>query len=280
MSFAPVVPLGGYAGWAFLKRTGAKQAAAFQANPELQRDEAYFRARIGSVRNAEELVSDRRLLKVALGAFGLDGDIANRFFIRKVLDDGTTAPKALANRLSDKSYRDLSQAFGFGDDGGPRNGDAGFADAILARYADRQFEIAVGEQSETLRLALHAERELPALAGRAVSDDAKWYTVMGSAPLRAVFQTAFGLPASFAAIDIDQQLGVLKDKAQQLFGDDGLSQFADPERLEGLLRRFTVLSAPDTSGAAGTGAGAALQLLQAGRSGRAGGAAGILSLLR
>lgn len=47
--------------------------------PKIRNDEAYFRAKIGSVKTAEQLVSDRRLLKVALGAFGLEADINNRF---------------------------------------------------------------------------------------------------------------------------------------------------------------------------------------------------------
>jgi hypothetical protein len=61
-------------------------------------------------------VGDRRLLEVALGAFGLDDDIRNRFFIRKVLEEGTTSPsRRFANRLSDKRYLALAETFGFGD---------------------------------------------------------------------------------------------------------------------------------------------------------------------
>ena len=75
MSFQPVIPLAGYAGWTFLKRTMEKQQAALQATPANQRDEAYFRANVGKVNSAKELVADRRLLKVALTAFGLEADI-------------------------------------------------------------------------------------------------------------------------------------------------------------------------------------------------------------
>ena len=45
MSFQPVIPFGGYAGWAFLKRTMASQQTALQSTPTNQRDEAYFRDR-------------------------------------------------------------------------------------------------------------------------------------------------------------------------------------------------------------------------------------------
>jgi hypothetical protein len=273
MSFSPVVPSGGYAGWTFLKRTQDRQQAAFQADPVFKRDEAYFRAKIGSVTSAEQLVSDRRLLKVALGAFGLDADINNTFFLRKVLEDGTLSTDALSGKLADKRYQEFSAAFGFGDFAVPRTKLSDFADRILARYSQRQFEIAVGTRSDSMRLALNAEREIGALAAKTAGEDAKWFTVMGNAPLRTVIQTAFNLPRSFASVDIDQQLGVLKERARQFFGADSVTQFSDPAKMDALLRRYLTLA--DQGGASVSGGTAALQLLQSAR-----GASGLLSLLR
>lgn len=273
MSFSPIVPSGGYAGWTFLKRTQDRQQAAFQADPVFKRDEAYFRARIGSVTTAEQLVSDRRLLKVALGAYGLDADINNKFFLRKVLEDGTLSADALSSKLADKRYQEFSAAFGFGDFAVPRTRLSDFADKMLTRYGQRQFEIALGARSDSMRLALNAEREIGALAAKTTGEDAKWFTVMGNAPLRAVFQTAFTLPRSFASVDIDQQLAVFKERARQFFGDDTVAQFSDPAKLNALLRRYLTLA--DQGGAPASGATAALTLLQSAR-----GASGLLSLLR
>ena len=170
MSFAPALPLSGYAGWTLLKRTMPAQTAAFNASPEIKTDEAYFRARIGSVKTAEQLVADRRLLKVALGAFGLEADINNRFFIRKVLEDGTLKQDALANKLADKSYQKLSSTFGFGNFSTPSTQISDFADKIITAYRARSFEAAVGAQDSDMRLALNAERELKDLAGKTSSD--------------------------------------------------------------------------------------------------------------
>ena len=273
MSFSPVVPSGGYAGWTFLKRTQDRQQVAFQADPVFKRDEAYFRARIGSVSSAEQLVSDRRLLKVALGAFGLDADINNKFFLRKVLEDGTLSADALSSKLADKRYQEFSAAFGFGDFAVPRTKLSDFADKMLTRYSQRQFEIAVGTRSDSMRLAMNAEREVGALAAKKTGEDAKWFTVMGNAPLRAVIQTAFNLPKSFASVDIDQQLGVFKERARQFFGADSVTQFSDPAKMDALLRRYLTLA--DQGGASVSGGTVALQLLQSAR-----GASGLLSLLR
>jgi len=265
MSFSPVVPFGGYAGWAFLTRTRETQQKAFVDDPSVRRDTDYFRARIGSVTTAGALVSDRRLLKVALGAFGIDADINNRFFIQKVLDDGTLKPDALANKLADKRYLEMSRAFGFGDYAIPSTRLSGFADRIVTAFETRQFETAVGRQDDTMRLALNAEREFAMLAGKNLSNDTKWYSIMGSAPLRNVMETAMGLPQSFASIDLDQQLAVFKDRAERFFGTAEISQFADREKIEKMLRLFLLRSADRSAGGV-SGQSAALNILQSGPS--------------
>lgn len=262
MTYTPAIPLGGYAGWAFLKRTMPVQTAAFAGSPHLKRDEDYFRAKIGKIDTSEQLVSDRRLLRVALGAFGLDGDINNTYFIRKVLEEGTLKTGTLANRLADKQYLKLSAAFGFGDFKTPSSKVSTFPDKILAAFRARQFEVAVGTQNPDMRLALNLQRELPGIAAKAGSTDtAKWFSVMGNAGLRRVFEKALGLPAGLGALDLDQQLGAFREKAQSQLGSDSMAQFADPDKVEGLLRRFLLRSEAD-SFAQSTSGNAVLQLMQ------------------
>lgn len=264
MTFQPVIPFGGFAGWAFLKRTMATQQAALQASSTNQRDEAYFREKIGNIETADDLVSDRRLLRVALTAYGLEGDINNKAFIRKVLDDGTLKEGALSGRLANKQYEKFSAAFGFGDFSVPRSQLSDFADKTLALYQARQFESAVGEQNNGFRLALNTERELGSLAAKSGSEDTKWFTVMGNAPLRQTFQTALGLPSSFASIDLDQQLSVLKSRAESLFGDDSISQFTDPDKMTKLVRTYLARSEISNIASPTASASVALQLLRGG----------------
>ncbi|PTE16644.1 DUF1217 domain-containing protein [Pseudogemmobacter blasticus] len=261
MSFQPVIPLAGYAGWTFLKRTMEKQQAALQATPANQRDEAYFRANIGKVNSAKELVADRRLLKVALTAFGLEADIDAKAFVQKVLEGGTLKTDALANKLSDKRYQAFSAAFGFGDYATPRNKMSDFADKLLTAYNTKRFQTAVGTQNEAMRLALNAESELGSLAAKTGSEDAKWYTILGNKPLRSVMQTALGLPSSVAGIDIDKQLEVFKAKARNTFGEATVSQFAEPETMARLVRTYLTRSEVSTQGTALSAAKTTLQLL-------------------
>lgn len=262
MTFQPVIPVAGFAGWAFLKRTQDKQEAAMQAAPAARRDEAYFRQKIGSVKTAQDLVDDRRLLRVALTAFGLQSDIDSKAFIRKVLSDGTLKEGALANKLADKRYRDFSSAFGFGDFSVPRTQLSDFADKILARYRIQTFEVAVGDTNPAMRLALNAERQIPEIAAGRGSEDTKWFTLMGNRPLREMMQTALGLPASFATLDIDRQLATLKSRSRATFGSEDLSQFREPAKLEALVRTFLVRAETGVTASGGSSAArTALQLL-------------------
>lgn len=242
MSFAPIVPSGGLVGWSFLSRTLAAQKKAFAANAAQQREEAYFRDKIGSVSTADDLLADRRLLSVALSAYGLDADINNRAFLKKVLEDGTLQDGALANRLADKRYLEFSKAFGFGDFPVANTKKSDFADKMLGAYETQKFEAAVGNVNEDMRLALDARRELATIAKRSLSGDGKWYAALGSPPLRQVLQTAFGLPSSFVSVDIDKQLTILKSRASAVLGDSQIEQFTDPAKVEKVVRLFLARS--------------------------------------
>jgi len=263
MAFQPIVPFSGMAGWTFLQRTQAAQQATFEASPEIERDVDYFAENIAKVTTPEDLVNDYRLLKVALGAFGLDDDLPNKAFIRKVLEEGSLDPDSFANKMTDKRYLALADAFGF-DLGTPSTQLSDFADDILSQYSTRQFEIAVGEQDTNMRLALSLERDLGEIVNKETTSDGKWFSVMGNEPLRRVFETALGLPSTLATLDIDQQLEIFRDRADAIFGDGEIAQFSDPDKMDEIHRLF-LARAQIADGSSGMSSGAiALTLLGGG----------------
>ncbi len=263
MSFQPIAPLGGLAGWRFVERTEATQRDAFARDPALSREIDYFKEHIGEAATPADLVADRRLLQVALGAFGLDDDIDKRAFIRKVLEEGVEDSGSFANRLVDKRYRQFSEAFGYGD-AGAQVDVAGFADDIADRYRMRQFEQAMGESDDDMRLALNFRREIATLAASGSSDTTAWLTVLGDTPLRTVLESAFALPDSFSQLDLDRQVEELRDRVGRLTGDDAVSGFSSPENVDLVLRRFFAQRAAENGPSATTPGAAALSLLQGG----------------
>ncbi|MEM6564837.1 MAG: DUF1217 domain-containing protein, partial [Pseudomonadota bacterium] len=238
------------------------QFEAFSQSSQLTRATDYFAQNINGVSTAEDLVSDRRLLEVALGAFGLQDDIDNRFFIQKILEEGTTSDDALANRFSDTRYQEFSAAFGLGPGESSGIGTDDFAAEIIARFQASSFEVATGEQDDDMRIALFAQREIPALVGDEMSNDAKWFTIMGQPPLRAVFEKALNLPEAFGQVDIDQQLLVFKQRARAVFGSDEISQFSNEDAVQDLITKYVVRSQLDSFNTSTSSASIALTLLQ------------------
>ena len=243
MSFQVLTGGGGLAGWSLLNRTATRQRDLVAAAGAVVTATNNFRAKIGSVASADDFLSDYRLLNVALRAFGLEGDIGNRGFIRKVLESDLSDKGSLANRLSNKSYQRLAEAFAFNGSGPPQTQKAGFADKIAAQYVDREFEARVGEGDQNLRLALNARRELASLADRSSTNDTKWFEVLGSKPLRTVFAGAFGFGAAYGKLPIDRQLEEFTKGARKMFGSDDMQQFSSPDKVEKLVRNFLARSA-------------------------------------
>ena len=115
---------------------------------------------------------------------------------------------------------------------------------IVFSNQTQSFEAAVGEQNESMRIALFAERELANIAtdvkedGEPTSINTKWYNVIGQPALQEMFQKMFNLPSSTLQLDIDRQLNIFKERSERFLGTDDLSVFADPERMEELTNRY------------------------------------------
>lgn len=239
MSFRPVIPMSGYSGWVFLSRTIAPQKEAYLKSADVTGQMDYFRENIAKAKTAEDLVGDRRLLSVALEAFGLEEDLYAKAFVQKVLEEGTMKDDAFANRLANKRYKSLALAFGYGDLGA-RTALPNFADQILDRFKEKSFARAVGEVDNSMRLALNLEAGIGEVVANAKTDAAQWFAMMGDAPLRKVFETALGLPPSFGSIDLDQQLDTFQDRARATFGVESFAELATEENREKLIRLYMV----------------------------------------
>ena len=238
--FTPIVPTGGLTGLTLLNRTLDQQTQIFNSAPSLQRDTEYFRQNMSDVQDAEALVSDRRLLRVALGAFGLGDDINNRAFIKAILEQGTDERDALANRLSDNRYKQFADAFAFLGANGSGSLGNDFASQIVDKFQRREFENAVGEQNASLRIALNADRELATLATEPGSENALWFRILGSPPLRKTFEVALGLPGSFAQLDLDRQLNEIKSLAAQRLDIHSPRDLTNKETRDTLIQQFVL----------------------------------------
>lgn len=255
MSFTPAIPLGGLAGLRFLERTSEAQRAAHAQSPEIQRNIAYFVENIGNAKTAEDLVSDRRLLTVALGAFGLGDEIDKRAFIQKVLEDGVETPGTLGSRLNNQGYIDMVKTLRFDREIGPRTTFAAVKEEIVSKYLSQSYEIAVGEQDQSLRLALDFKRRVSDVSERG------WYALLGDQPMRAVLQTALNIPSDVAATDIDKQVELFEERALKVLGSRDPADLTSSAVVDKLISRYLVIDQSLGGPTANTRGSTALALL-------------------
>ncbi len=238
MTFTPAIPLSGYLGWRVFESNAERQFETFKTSPEIVRNVDYFREHIAEATTAEKLVNDRKLLTVALGAFGLEDEIDKKAFIRKILEEGTDLSDSFANRLADSRWREFAKAFGYGNFTGANVNLASFREQTANNYLERAFEVSVGEVDTDMRLAMYFRREIAAIAESPYVEEAGWFTIMGQTPLRTVMESALGLPSTIGQADIDKQKELFESKAEQIFGGKSPAIFKDPLKVEDALRRF------------------------------------------
>lgn len=240
------IGIGGLAGWKVLQRIETRQVEALAEEKVVQNATTYFRENLSPDMTAKDLVSDYRMLSVALKAFGLDTDMGNKAFIRKVLESDPSDSNSLANRLSDKRYLQLAKTFSMADGGIDTEV---LGRTVSANYVQRVFETRIGAADETMRLAMNARRELQAMAGRSSSNATLWYEVLGNAPLRQVFQTAFGFGDSFGRLPVERQVQELTRAAETRLGSGKLTEIATQEGIETLISNYLVRAQTTTSAA-------------------------------
>ena len=130
--------------------------------------------------------------------------------------------------------------------GGPKVADSSFLDSLAQKYTQAQFQKTVGDVSDSLRKALYAQQMLPKVTN--------WYSVIADTNLAAVVHTMLNLPDSFGAVDVDQQVNILKSKMN-------IADFKDPVKFTKLLNRYVAVASSTETSAVNDPSGL-LQLVQ------------------
>lgn len=222
--------------WRFLQRTEERQREMLADQPLVKRDVAYFREKIGTVKSADDLVKDDRLLRFTATAFGLEDQAYAKALLRKVLDSNLDDPKSFANRLTDVRFKEFARAFNFQKFGGIKAGQPAAQQIVVDRFLTQRFEEQAGQQNDALRLGLYFRRKAGSIEN--------WYNVLGDPAIARVVRTALGFPEAMAKTDVDKQVGAFKDKFD-------IKKFKDPAEVNRLIERFMVMSDAQTGGPTG-----------------------------
>ena len=195
-----------------------------ESQPFVQRETEYYLENIENVKSIDEFVEDRRLFNYAMKAFGLEDMAYAKAFMVKLLEEGVEDSGSFANTLSDQRYKDFAETFDFARYGETTTVFDRTRQGTVDKYLRQTLEQDAGETNEGVRLALYFERKAPELTSM--------YGILADTALAKVVRTSFGLPESFALLDIDKQVEILGKKLD-------IEDLADPEELSKFLTRFT-----------------------------------------
>ncbi|GGG78577.1 hypothetical protein GCM10011415_29470 [Salipiger pallidus] len=239
-------------------------AATFEqeARESIRSNKSYFFEAIGEVSSAEDLLNDYVLKEIVIKAFGIEDRRNSQTVLRRVLEEGSSDPGALANILADTKLKMLAHAFEF-DKAVPTTAlqNASFVDNIENQYRWQLFEGAVGGVDPSIGIALKFQRSIPDLSSSDISENAKWYSVLGSQSMRTVFEKALNLPNGFSQIDIDKQIDVLKEKSERKFGISSFSDLEDMGNVQKLIGAYLLQDLASSTDSTGGGS-IALNLLK------------------
>jgi len=193
-------------------------------NPDVQLETRYFKERFPKIVSIDAFIKDRRLFTYALRAFGLGEKIQATALIRRVLEQGVDKPDALSRTLNDRRMLDFAKAFDFVGKGAANVTKPESTSAIVGRYVDEAMRAAQGRQNAGVELALYFRDNAPKLTSI--------YGLLADKKLLEVAQTALDLSPRMSSQQIDTQARLLKAKIN-------ISDFADPQKLERFLARFS-----------------------------------------
>ncbi len=195
-----------------------------EAQPVVKRETEYYLENIENVKSIDDFVGNPRLFNYAMKAFGLEDMTYAKAFMVKLLKEGIDDSESFANSLTDKRYKDFAEAFNFARFGESTTVFDRTRQGTVDKYLRQTLEEDAGTTSEGVRLALYFERKAP--------DVTSMYSILADTALAKVVRTSFGLPDSFALLDIDKQVEILGKSLD-------LEDLKDPEALSKLLKRFT-----------------------------------------
>ncbi len=259
MVFQPVIPLSGFGGWNFLQSTYDAQLETFSNSAQIKNDIDYLTEKFAEPMAVEDFLSDQRLRRITMTAYGLAGEEWKTGYVRTVLEEVQDPESTFLARLNNPQYNQFAEAMR------PIDGKILLTlpdlERMTARFSAESFELAAGEQDNAMRLSLNFQSEISELVTDGSSDQTVLYRLLGSVPVRSVLESALGLPTEIQSLDLDRQAAILDEKLQSQFGISSVQDLKDPEVMDRIVSRYMALDGLNRNAAATGPAATALVLL-------------------
>jgi hypothetical protein len=193
------------------------------STPAVATATAYYKANIGSVTTAAQLVNNPKLFAYAMTAFGLSDMTYAKSLMQQVLQQGTTSSAALANTLNNPNILAFAKAFDFKSNGAATTRSASATTDVVNSYVMQTLETNEGQKNPGVQLALYFQQN--------ASKIANGYDILADKKLLTVAQTALGISSYTSMENIDAQANQLNKLLN--YGD-----FQSPAKIKQFAERF------------------------------------------
>jgi hypothetical protein len=204
--------------------TNLSRYQAMTANdPTVAQATKYYKANIGSVTSAAQLVNNPRLFNYVMNAFGLSDMTYAKTLIQKAMEQGATSSKALANTLNNSKIKALVETFDFSAHGAATTRQSAVTTDVVNKYVMQTLETNQGDSNPGVKLALYFRDH-----ASSITDG---YSILADSNLLTVVQTTLGISSYTSAENIDLQ-------AAQFDKLLNYKDFQNPKKLQTFLERF------------------------------------------
>ncbi|WP_416798369.1 DUF1217 domain-containing protein [Ciceribacter azotifigens] len=206
------------------EKTKAKTAA--------EEETKYYQKKIQSIRTVDDLLADRRVVDVVLGAYGFDPANVSDEFLKQIFSSDLEDKKSFVNQQTDEDWAELVASFNFDGEGNLTRETVGTVQQrgtaleTANMYLRQSLEESEGESNQGVRLALYFERMAPTLTDP--------YALIADSALLEVFRVTYGFSSEFSSMDVDMQAKIVEKNLD-------LSEMQDPAKVKRLLQRFTAM---------------------------------------
>ncbi len=171
---------------------------------QTKREAKYYTDTIASIKTVDDFLSNDRIYRFAMTAFGLKDMIYAKAFIKKVLKDGIDSSRSFTNQLTDPRFKELATTFNFKNLGATATIFDRAQKGVVDKFLQVKLEEEAGNSNEGIRLALYFRRKAAGITSE--------YTILGDAALYKVAQVALGLTSSASPSSLDNQVATIKAK--------------------------------------------------------------------
>jgi len=208
----------------------------FRERTDIKREADYYRENIKTIKSVDDFFADKRLVRFALSAYGLESEAVNAGKIRRVLESDLTDINSLANRLKDARFQEIAKDLNIPFFKETKLKMVSTTDDIVKKYERVKYEESLDETAPGVRAALEFNRR--------VKNVSQTVQLLGDSVLREVITVANNIPKQIAIQEVDSQITAVERKVD-------VKKFKDQAEIDKTVQRYLTNKASQDSGITG-----------------------------